>query len=411
MASIKIRFRESAVAGMMGSCFIQIIHRRKVGTLPTGIKLYPREWDRNGNDVSLGNCDPERLAVVQAARDKLVRIANELRDIVDSWEADRVEYTGRMVIEEYKRRVMKGTMFSFMTACIEELRGTGRERTSGTYRSTLRSFKEFRGGRDVRLKELNASLVKQFENYLKSKEVCLNTISFYMRILRAVYNKAISDGLIREDHYPFRKVFTGVERTVKRAVTRDTVLRLLQLDLRRKPNLDLARDLFLFSMFTRGMSFVDVAHLLKTNLSGDEIVYKRKKTGQRIRVRLLPSVREIIEKHRIEDEKVPFLFPVCYCPWTHKEISYESALRKYNKALKDLSGMLGLDKPLSSYVARHTWATQAKKQGVSLSVISEAMGHTSENTTRIYLASFSEDVVDNANEIVVSGFMRDITRN
>ena len=268
----------------------------------------------------------------------------------------------------------------------------------------MNSFTDFRQGQDIRLNEISASLVKQFENYLKSKGVCLNTISFYMRILRAVYNKAVGNGLIREDHFPFRKVFTGVERTVKRAITRETVSRLLELDLRRKPNLDFARDLFLFSMFTRGMAFVDVAHLLKTDIVGDEIVYKRKKTGQRIRVKLLPYVLDIIHNHRIADENIPFLFPICYCPWTRKELSYASALRKYNKALEELSKILELEKPLSSYVARHTWATQAKRKGVALAVISEAMGHTSENTTRIYLASFNEDVVDKANETVVLDF-------
>lgn len=405
MASIKIRFRASTVEGKMGSCFIQIIHRRKIGSLSTGIKIYTWEWDKVGNDIRWTESDPKRQPVVQAARERLWQVVADLQNIVDAWEADKENYSVPILIEEYKRRVAKGTLFSFMTGCIDELRSAGRARTSGTYRSTLRSFKEFRAGRDVWLKEINASLVKQFENYLKSKEVCLNTISFYMRILRAVYNKAISDGLIREDHNPFRKVFTGVERTVKRAIAKATVTRLLELDIRRKPNLDFARDLFLFSMFTRGMAFVDVAHLLKTDIVENEIVYKRRKTGQRIRVKLLPCIQDIIDKHRIEDENVPFLFPICYCPWNKKELSYESALRKYNKALEELSKMLELDKPLSSYVARHTWATQAKKQGVALAVISEAMGHTSENTTRIYLDSFNEDVVDQANETVVLDFL------
>lgn len=405
MASIKIRFRESIVEGKMGSCFIQIIHQRKIGILSTGIKLYAWEWDKVNNDVLWSEDNPKRQLIVQAARARLWQVVNELREIVDSMEINNIDYTARMVIEEYKRRLAKNTLFSFMGECIKELKDAGRERTSGTYHSTLKSFKEFRRGRDVCLNEINASLIKQFENYLKSKGVCLNTISFYMRILRAVYNKAIGDGIIREDHSPFRKVFTGVERTVKRAISKETVSRLLELDLKRKPNLDFARDLFLFSVFTRGMAFVDVAHLLKTDLLGDEIAYKRRKTGQRIRVKLLPYVLLIIDKHKIKDEKIPFLFPLCYCPWTKKELSYASALRKYNKTLEELSKMLKLEKPLSSYVARHTWATQAKKKGVSLAVISEAMGHTSENTTRIYLASFNEDVVDKANESVVLDFL------
>ncbi|WP_099292291.1 site-specific integrase [Butyricimonas sp. Marseille-P3923] len=404
MASIKIRFRESTVEGKMGSCFIQIIHRRKIGVLATGIKLHAWEWDKASNDIRWTGGEPRRQVIVQAARERLRLVVNELRDIIGWWEVNKEEYTVRMIVNEYNRRLTKGTLFSFMGGCIEELKGVGRERTSGTYCSTLKSFKDFRQGQDIRLNEISASLVKQFENYLKSKGVCLNTISFYMRILRAVYNKAVGNGLIREDHFPFRKVFTGVERTVKRAITRETVSRLLELDLRRKPNLDFARDLFLFSMFTRGMAFVDVAHLLKTDIVGDEIVYKRKKTGQRIRVKLLPYVLDIIHKHRIADENIPFLFPLCYCPWTRKELSYASALRKYNKALEELSKILELEKPLSSYVARHTWATQAKRKGVALAVISEAMGHTSENTTRIYLASFNEDVVDKANETVVLDF-------
>ena len=225
----------------------------------------------------------------------------------------------------------------------------------------------------------------------------MNTISFYMRILRAVYNRAVEKELTPQK-YPFRHVYTGVDKTVKRAVPVKVIKALKELNLSMKSSLDFARDMFMFSFYTRGMSFVDMAYLKKTDLQNGILTYCRRKTGQRLTVKWEKCMEEIIKKY--PSNSSTYLLPIIKEQGNERK-QYDNALHLVNYRLKDLSGMLKLQRPLTMYVARHSWASVAKVRNVPLSVISEGMGHDSEKTTQIYLASLEASVVDKANKMIL----------
>ncbi len=300
-------------------------------------------------------------------------------------------------MEERKSRKFNArriSLFRYMRQLATRLAARGQVRTSETYVSTLNSFRAFRRGRDVCLKDFNSVLLQEYEAYLRSKSLSLNTISFYMRRLRAVYNRIVEEFGF-EDTRPFRRVFTSTERTAKRAISIKYVKALKEMDLSRSYSKRFARDMFMFSFYTRGMSFVDIAHLRKSDICGNALIYKRSKTKQRLHIHLEQCMVDIISRYAVDGS--PYLFPIIESAEGDTRKQYQTAQSLVNRRLKMLGNDLGLPMPLTMYVARHSWASIAHSEGIPISVISEGMGHDSEATTRIYLASLETSVIDNAN--------------
>lgn len=294
------------------------------------------------------------------------------------------------------------TVFSFLDAQIAWLQTVGRNGTAQNYQRARNSFALYRCGRDIPLQSVTSELICDYESWLKQRPVTRNTVSFYMRILRSVYNKAVERGLVSPST-PFKYVYTGIEKTRKLAVDEGTVVRLRQLDLSGRPSLCFARDLFLFSFYCRGMAFVDMAYLRKSNVHGGLLTYARRKTGQLLHIRVEECMQRIIAQYT-PLACSEYLFPIIDSLDPNRAyLSYRSALSYYNKHLKELSALLGLERRLSSYVARHTWATVARKMQIPVTIISEGLGHRSEQTTRIYLASLEQSVIDNANRRILQG--------
>ena len=285
----------------------------------------------------------------------------------------------------FNRQANGQSMFLFMQGIISQLKRLNRIRTSETYAATLASFMKFRNGQDILLVEIDGDTMMLYEAWLKANGNCPNTTSFYMRILRAVYNRAVEKELTEQRH-PFKHVYTGIDKTVKRAVPLKTIKRIKELDLTLKPHLDYARDMFLFSFYTRGMSFIDMAYLKKSDLKNGILTYRRRKTGQQLMVKWEKCMEEIVTK---------------YNPLASERVQYMNALSRVNVALKEVARLADLQIPLTMYCARHGWASIAKSKNIPLSVISEGMGHDSEETTRIYLASLDTSVVDRANSLIL----------
>lgn len=275
------------------------------------------------------------------------------------------------------------------------LQRLGKVRTSETYAAALKSFSRFMDSREVPFDSLDADLLAEYEACLKGRGNSPNTVSFYMRILKAIYNRAVQNGLTEQRH-PFKGVYTGVCKTLKRAVSLREFKRVKALDLTSRPNLDFARDMFLFCFFTRGMSFVDMAYLRKRDVANGIISYRRKKTGQQLFIRWEKCMQEIVDKYPVNETE--FLLPLITDPLKDHRKQYANALHQVNRLLKKIGEMAHLRIPLTMYVARHSWASIAKSANVPVSVISEGMGHDSETTTQIYLASFDSSVIDRANK-------------
>ena len=269
----------------------------------------------------------------------------------------------------------KATLQLFMQENIDRMHRLGKVRTGETYTCTLNSFMRFRQGKDVLWKDFDADLTASYEAYLKSTGVSMNTISFYNRILRAVYNRAVEKGFTKQV-FPFKNVYTGVEKTIRRGLPIKTIRNIRNMDLSHCPSLDYARDMFLFSFYTRGMSFVDMAYLKKNDLKNGILTYRRKKTGQRLCIRWERDMQDILEKYHISQES-PYLLPIIHKIGKEERKQYNNALHLVNKKLKFIGSILQLSIPLTMYVARHSWATVAKSKNIPLSAISEGIDRKS----------------------------------
>ena len=396
MTSVKVKFRASSVGDKSGSLYFQVIHNRIVRQVKTDYKLYADEWDAEKETV-ITNGERERQLLLCSIKERLEWDLARWNRVINTLESQIRRYSADEVIMTFKQMTKDVSLFSFMYGTIALLWQLGRERTSETYTATLKSFMSFRNNQDVPLDGINDKLILLYEAWLKSRGVCMNTVSFYMRILRAVYNRAVEKELTPQ-RYPFRHVYTGIDKTVKRAVSIKVIKSLKKLDLSSQPSLDFARDMFLFSFYTRGMSFVDMAHLRGTDLCNGFLTYRRRKTGQRLTIRWEKCMDEVVKKHAIRG--TDYLLPIIKHTGDERK-QYTNNLHHVNNCLKKISHLLNLSRPLTMYVARHSWASVAKSQKVPLSVISEGMGHDSEVTTQIYLASLETSVVDKANKMIL----------
>ena len=294
---------------------------------------------------------------------------------------------------------MKDALFlAFMSGVIGELKAGKKDRTAEIYTTTLHSFRRFLGGKDISSRKVTSTLMIHYERWLMESGVTRNTSSFYMRVLRAVYNRAAAQGLTRRDN-PFRQVYTGIDKTRKRAVDVSVIRRMKQLDLSGKPHLMFARDLFLFSFYTRGMSFVDMAWLRPSDIRDGCLSYVRRKTGQPIRIKWETCMQEIVDRY--PPFPAGYLLPIIRYLDISERSQYRNVLFRVNSGLAEISRMIHVDPPVTTYVARHSWATIAYSQDIPISVISEGLGHDSERTTRIYLASVSNTKVDKANTKII----------
>lgn len=296
----------------------------------------------------------------------------------------------------------RGSFLSFIEQVSREALLCGRFKSAEAYRSAGRSLSRFLKGRDLAFDELDPRLVGRYEGWLRSCGVVPNTVSYYMRLLRAVYNKGRRRGLVSREH-PFREVYTGIDTTRKRAVDEGTMHRLR--DLRLEGPDAFARDLFLLSFYTRGMSFVDLAFLRTQDAQGGMIRYRRRKTGRPLAVCIEPCMASIIARYAAPVRPNGYLLPILRSddPATAFR-QYRTALIRYNRSLARISRLLGIEPGLNSHVARHTWATIAYRRRLPVSIISEGLGHDSEQTTRIYLAAFDQSAIDRANRAVIDGF-------
>lgn len=280
---------------------------------------------------------------------------------------------------------------------------TGHTRTASNYRSAARTLGRFLqtiGREALHVEHFTSVIAMQLENYLLNvRSVCPNTSSFYFRQLRAVYNAAVLEGLCI-DNKPFRDVYKSVAATRKRAAEAQDLQHLFHLDLKLQPKLAFARDLFYFSFLGRGIPFVDLAQMKTQHIEGNHLIYQRSKTRQQVVVELVGAMHDIISRWRQPGSN--YLFPIL--PPNYSQGDYDTALRCYNRRLSKLSSICHISQPLTSYIARHSWASEAYRLGVPITTISTCMGHTTELTTRIYLRSLSTRHIDDTTRAVVMAY-------
>ncbi len=397
MASIKVKFRPSTVADHEGTIYYQIIHERKVRQLLSDYKVFPSEWDESRSMVTTTQ-KSERKAFILSIRERIRWDVERLTKIDRKLDSNGLTYTADDVIDEFVRYSNEYSLFNFMQSMIVTLKQRNQIRTSETYKAALNSFKKFRNNEDVMLDAITSDTMMLYESHLKSRGNTPNTISFYMRILRAVYNNAVDNEVI-ENRNPFRKVFTGAEKTIKRALNLSTIKQIKNLDLSLSPKTDFARDMFMMSFYLRGMSFIDMAYLRKSDLDNGRVIYRRRKTGQQLTIEWTKEMQMILDKY--PENSTEYLLPIITKDKGNQRRHARNVNESINHHLKKVAEKVGVLSPLTMYCARHSWASAAKAKGIPLSVISEGMGHDSETTTQIYLASLETSVVDKANALIL----------
>lgn len=397
MASVRVKFRPSTQEGREGTIYYQVIHNRVVRQIKTDHRIFADEWDDKSGTVIIAS--NSRSSILLSNKEQINRAVKRLNAIIDRLENSNSGFTADDIVREYWESIESQSFTRFMEGVIDRLKKLGKIRRSETYKASFNSFMRFREGKDVLLDEINSDLIMEYEYYLKARGVTMNTISFYMRNLRAVYNCAVMKGL-SEQSRPFKDVYTGIDKTVKRAIPLEVIKKIKELDLSSSPTLDFARDMFLFSFYTRGMSFIDMAYLRKSDLKNGILSYRRKKTGQKLYIKWEACMQGIVEKHA--SKSMEYLLPIISDSSSRRRKQYENALRLVNHKLKQIAEILCLSVPLTTYVARHSWASIAKTKNIPLAVISEGMGHDSETTTQIYLASLDTSIIDRANELILN---------
>lgn len=395
MTTVKVKLRASSIAKREGAIYLQLIHNRNVKLVTTRFRLLPSEWDAKKERVKCNVADSKREKELQLIKKGLNQELKRLEELIQTL-SKQSHYCVKDLAEHYTNNSLTGSLTAFMEHLIKKMQQSNQMKTASIYTTVLHSFKKFRRGHDLKIEKIDSEVMVKYEAFLKGNHICPNTISCYMRVLRAVYNRTVDLG-ITSQRYPFKKVYTGIDKTIKRAVDEDVIIRLKTLNLDNYHELAMARDLFLFSFYARGMSFVDMANLRRSNIDHGILRYTRSKTGQNLIVKIESCMEEIISKYEHLNVK-DYLLPI----FTAQSQNYPRQLRTYNNRLGRISTMLNLPKRLSSYVSRHSWATLAMRKGISVQVISEGMGHENETTTRIYLASLDQSIIDNANAQVIS---------
>lgn len=301
MATIKVKLRQSSVAGRAGTIFYQLIHKKNIKQITTDIRLHPYEWDAIREVVTTTTINRE---IIQNRIDSDIVL---LKRIIHNLDKTKNSYSVNDIVVRYNSPKQSIGILDFMQNQIQMLVDANRLGTALNYGKTMKCFKEFLKGKNPPFTEMTECLIANYNVFLIQRGLVRNSISFYMRIMRAVYNKAVRQKLIKQQ-YPFAEVYTGIDRTRKRAVSESIIAQLHRLELEVGSPLALCRDMFIFSYCTRGMAFVDIAYLKKANLQNWMICYARRKTGRLLSVRIEPSIQRIIDRY--SDSDSPYVFPI-----------------------------------------------------------------------------------------------------
>lgn len=364
--------------------------KRKYQSL--GISIKAEQWDFKAN-LPKTKCPK---------RDRIILLINERINEIQTAALDKriagKDFTAATLVESINNNVTHKTVGEYYLTYIQNLKKENRIRYAGMFEVSYSSFIKFNKHLDIPFSDIDVAWLKKYEMWMKEQTLSISTISTRIRHLRAVFNLAIAEHAIKNDCYPFHtyKVSKLNRQTAKRAISKKDVLKIMKCQ-GNTPMECLAIDIFVFSYLNAGINFIDIAKLKHSNIIGNQLIYNREKTKKLINVPLQQQAIEIIAKYK--NDKSPYLFPVL-TPFHKTEIQIANRLHKVlakiNKHLKEIGKKLKLPIPLTTYVARHSYATVLKRAGVSTSIISESLGHSSEKITQVYLDSFNNEQINEA---------------
>ena len=397
MASVKILLRDKPNKNGLYPVILRITKERKIKIITLGMECYQKDWDEKEVQFkkSLSNH-------IQKNR-VLLTLKQKAWKIIDGFNLDEVDFTLNQFEAKFRGKEQnKITVLEFWLDTISDLNLVGRTGNSRAYLDTKNSFFKFCKNQKILFKEIGVELLDKYETYLRVNGSNDGGIGVRMRAIRALYNDAIKKGVVDEKYYPFKtyKVSKLKGRGFKKALTREEVKKIEDIDENSYPHIIEAKHLFVFSYYTRGMNFYDMMKLTWDNVVDDKIIYTRSKTKGRFIVKILKPVQEILDYYRDVNQATKFVFPILLKEGlTPIQIENRKAkkLKRFNSDLKKIAEIVGILKPITSYVARHSFATNLKQIGVSTDVISQSMGHQNISITSSYLKDFDDDIIDDAN--------------
>lgn len=379
----------------------RIIINRKSVHISTGITIEEKFWIADKEQISpkcrtAGNITRLNNSLL---REK-ARLQDRLMELSDSGQLSKLSMVAiKDRILDKNPEAMTLDMFN---SVIQDLETAKRYGNARVYLTALRSISTFLKDKDLPLIAITFEWLKKYEAWYLSKGNSVNGLSVNMRTLRSLYNMAIKNKLISLNDYPFRDYVIRKEETRKRAINRDELIRFLQFEPKTERH-KRAKDYFLISFYLMGASFVDIAMLKLKDMLKDKIEYKRQKTGKLHSIPVSEPLRNILKKYIINKKDNDFILNIVRSTEAKKQlVEIRDELRRYNRSLKEISVECGIESKISSYVARHSYATSAKRIGVPTAVISEALGHSTEKTTQIYLDSFDNTTINHFHDEIIN---------
>ena len=406
MATVKIKFRASSVAGKEGTLYYHIIHQRKLRWISTDYHVYPEEWNARKSSVIVSNSN-NRQAHLQLIQSQIDWEMKQMQCIIHDKEMDGVSYSVDDLANEIQQLPTSQSVFTFFRKQIakkEQMQCVG---TKNNYTNAVNRFIEFRNQKDLTFSQMTADMMEMYQAWLWNRGVGQNTVSFYLRTLRTLHHKAVEAGQATSNDI-FAHVQTANVRTAKRAISVKDIRKIEKLELQIGSSIDKARDLFLLSFYLRGMAFVDMAFLKKSDLKCGMVSYNRRKTHQNLNIEWIKPMQAIIDKYAEQTKDSPYMLPILTGKETSPYTQYRKVEYNTNYNLKKIGKMIGLKIPLTTYVARHTWASIALHMNIPIATISEGMGHNSYKTTQIYLESIDVATINEANRRIIRKILKDL---
>ncbi|ESU19933.1 hypothetical protein FCR2A7T_13380 [Flavobacterium cauense R2A-7] len=398
MSSIKIILRDKPTSEGLYPVVLRITKNRKTKLISLKFKCLAKDWDEANNQFKKSFPNSLQSNIL------LNKLKERALKIINDFGLEEIDFTLNQFDEKFRDKSGSDvTVLNFWNEKVEDLNKAGRTGNAKAYNETRKSFFKFVKNNQLMFKDITPTLLDKYETYLRANNNNDGGVGVKMRELRALYNDAIKKGVVAEKYYPFKtyKISKLKKGNNKRALTRAEVKLIAELNEFEHPHLAEAKRLFLFSYFTRGMNFYDMMKLRWSNIENDRIIYVRSKTKRKFVVKILKPAQDILDYYKDTISFTDYVFPIILKEGLTPlqiENRKDKKLKQFNKDLKKIASVVGINKPVTSYVARHSFATNLKELGISTDVISQSMGHQNVSITTAYLKDFDNDIIDDANE-------------
>ena len=372
-------------------------HNERTTSIPLGIDLLKNDWDFKNKLVR--KCYVG-VNTVSRLNNMIQKKKAEVMDII--FKLHETNKLQNLSITDLRNKIVQQnktySFYEFAQTLIDELNMANRIGTARSYKGVVSVLKTFHGKKQLYFQDINYSFLTRFETNHRRKGNGANGLSVYMRAMRAIYNKAIKAGIVEKEFYPFTDYKIKTVPTEKRAVEWSLLDKIMKLNLSPNDKCFNSWNYFLASYMMYGMNFTDMAFLKKTDVKNGRIIYCRKKTSKIYDIKITKNLENIISFYTKENPDSEYIFPIikrASSMFQDKDIQW--ARKRYNKKLKKIAEVCGIDQNLTSYVSRHSFATQAMLQQVPLNAISTMLGHSSLKTTEVYLKSLPSNILDDYN--------------